>query len=81
MIVAHSDDDELGDQRIIYVPAQDHEQGSMWQVFKEHYRYPRIVTYERGPNYAPATYYVSESPNPVPDLIEPIGFIPQVKHT
>ncbi|WP_048172645.1 C69 family dipeptidase [Methanosarcina siciliae] len=45
MMAAHSDDDELGDQRIIYVPAQEHEQGSMRQVFEEHYRYPRLMTY------------------------------------
>ena len=81
MIVAHSDDDELGDQRIIYVPAQDHEQGAKRQVFEEHYRYPRIVTYERGPNYEPSTHHVRESPNSVPDLTKPIGYIPQVKHT
>lgn len=81
MIVAHSDDDELADQRIIYVPAQDHDQGTKRQVFEEHYRYPRIVTYERGPNYEPSTHHVRESPNPVPDLIKPIGYIPQVKHT
>ena len=28
VFVSYSDDDELGDQRIIYVPAADHEPGS-----------------------------------------------------
>jgi hypothetical protein len=41
MIVTHSDDnDELANQRIVYVPAQDHPAGAMRQVFKELYRYP-----------------------------------------
>lgn len=71
MIVAHSDDDELGDQRIIYVPAQTHQYGELRPVFKEHYRYPRIVSSDRGEGYNTSGY---------PDTI-PIGFIPQVKHT
>lgn len=29
MIVTHSDDNELSDQRLIYVPAQDHAPGSL----------------------------------------------------
>lgn len=74
MMVTHSDDDELGDQRIIYVPAQDHEQGEKRQVFEENYRYPRIVTNERGPGYQPVT-------DDAPDWTEPIGYIPQVRNT
>ena len=74
IMVAHSDDDELADQRIIYVPAQDHEQGAMRQVFSEHYRYPRIMTSKRGQGYQnPRLNY--------PDWAKPIGYIPQVKHT
>lgn len=71
MIVTHSDDNELADQRIVYVPAQDHPAGAIRQVFKELYRYPRIVTAERGPGYDTAGF------NPT----EPIGYIPQVEHT
>lgn len=71
MMVAHSDDDVLSDQRLIYVPAQDHEAGTMRQVFKEHYRYPRIVTDRRGPGYDTPGY----------PKTEPIGHIPQVAHT
>lgn len=77
MMVAHSDDDELSDQRIIYVPSQDHsspcnpkEPGTR-EVFKEHYRYPRIVTDQRGPNYNTPGY----------PQTQPIGSIPQVPHT
>lgn len=74
IMVAHSDDDELADQRIIYVPAQDHEPGAMRQVFSEHYRYPRIMTSKRGPGYQnPRLHY--------PEWAKPIGYIPQVKHT
>ena len=71
MMVAHSDDDELGDQRIIYVPAMDHKPGTMRQVFQEHYRYPRIVTDERGPGYTTSGYPPTQ----------PIGLIPQAAHT
>ncbi|WP_147820906.1 dipeptidase [Salidesulfovibrio onnuriiensis] len=49
MMVAHSDDDELGDQRLIYVPP--HKQEGSRQIFPESYRYPRISTTERGPGY------------------------------
>lgn len=71
MMVAHSDDDELGDQRIIYIPAQIHDNGTMRQVYQEHYRYPRIVTKERGPEYDTPGFPQSKA----------IGFIPQVKKT
>lgn len=50
MLVAHSDDDELGDQRLIYVPAKMQE-GSR-KIFSDAMRYPRIVTQDRGPGYA-----------------------------
>ncbi len=81
MMVAHSEDDELADQRIIYVPAKDHEHGANRQVFNEYYRYPRIVSHERGPNYEPSAHHVSESTSPIQSLTKPIGYIPQVKHT
>ena len=71
MLVAHSDDDELGDQRMIYVPAQTHEPGSMRPVFQEHYIYPRMVTDERGPQYNTPGY---------PET-KPLGYIPQVPQT
>jgi dipeptidase len=73
MFVAHSDDDELGDQRIIYIPAQDHQPGEMREIFTEHYRYPRVATGKRGPGYQPIA--------PTPDWAKPIGHIPQVKQT
>jgi len=49
MMVAHSDDDELGDQRLIHVPAR--KQTGKRQIFAEHYRYPRLSTTQRGPGY------------------------------
>ena len=42
MIVTHSDDNELADQRLIYVPARKQE--GKRQIFHEAYPYPRIVT-------------------------------------
>jgi dipeptidase len=74
MMVAHSDDDELGDQRIIFVPAQDHPPGARRQIYAEHYTYPRIVTDQRGPGY--------ENPDPSKyHDTKPIGSIEQVAHT
>jgi dipeptidase len=73
MFVTHSDDDELGDQRIIYIPDQDHKPGEMREIFQEHYRYPRVATDKRGPGY--------HSIDPAPGWAEPIGYIPQAEHT
>jgi len=50
MMVAHSDDDELGDQRMVFVPSR-FQTGSR-AIYQEHYRYPRINTNDRGPGYS-----------------------------
>ncbi|MCB1223635.1 MAG: C69 family dipeptidase, partial [Mesotoga sp.] len=81
MIVAHSDDNDLADQRIVYVPAQDHEPGSFRPVYcsavamgefhqYNSFIYPRIVS-DRAPAYDTPGYPLSI----------PIGMIPQVDHT
>lgn len=81
MIVAHSDDNDLADQRIVYVPAQDHEPGSFRPVYctavaigefpqYNSFIYPRIVS-DRAPAYDTSGYPASI----------PIGMIPQVAHT
>ncbi|SHO55411.1 dipeptidase [Vibrio quintilis] len=72
MRVTHSDDNELSDQRMIYVPAQDHEPGSFRAVVAgTDDAYPRLVSTDRGPNYQLEGY---------PDT-KAIGKIPQVEHT
>lgn len=71
MMVTHSDDDELGDQRIISVPAMTHKPGETRKIFAEHYKYPRINTNDRGPGYD----------KPGLDRTPSIGIIPQVKKT
>ena len=70
MMVAHSDDDDLSDQRIVSVPAMDHAEGSRRAVLPERYVYPRIASAERGP-----AYEVGGPPT------APLGYIPQVAHT
>lgn len=70
MIVAHSDDNELADQRIIHVPARDHKPGEMRNIYAETYYYPRIVTDERGDGYKEGG-----------KKSVPIGQIPEVEHT
>lgn len=71
MVVTHSCDDELGDQRLIYIPEKNYEPGQLRPIFAEHYRYPRIVSKDRGPGYNTASYLETD----------PIGYIPQVTHT
>lgn len=71
MVVTHSDDDELSDQRVIAVPAQDHADGATRPILAESYNYPRLVRKDRGRFYDTAGW---------PET-QPIGFIPQVSHT
>ena len=72
MMVTHSDDNELSDQRIIYVPAQHHAPNSLRGVVDgSSDPYPRLVSKERGPGYEMAG-------RPETPLI---GRIPQVAHT
>jgi dipeptidase len=72
MRVTHSDDNELSDQRLIYVPAMDHPEGSKRAVVAGvNDAYPRLVSDARGPNYK-----LEGDP-----LTQAIGHIPQVAHT
>jgi dipeptidase len=72
MRVTHSDDNELSDQRMIFVPAQDHDGSAPRAVVSGiNDAYPRLVTDKRGPNYELDGY--PETPA--------IGHIPQVPHT
>lgn len=68
--VSHSDDNDMGDQRMIYVPAADHELGAMRPVHKCETTYPRVVTDKLGPGY-----------NTSQEHSEVLGYIPQVEHT
>ncbi len=74
MTVTHCDDNELSDQRIIFVPAQDHKPGSKRQILQGCGPFPRMVTDQRGPGYDPK----HSQGHP---LTTPIGTIPQVAHT
>ncbi|MDR1941293.1 MAG: C69 family dipeptidase [Endomicrobium sp.] len=82
VFVAHSDDDDLEDQSIIYVPAKDYPAGSKRPVYAsavangELPRYnafsePRLVDPDRSPDYENKGYARSI----------PIGHIPQVART
>lgn len=72
MLVTHSDDNELSDQRLIYVPAQSHPPGRRRGIVDgTNDAYPRLVSQKRGPGYATPGW---------PDT-PLIGEIPQVAHT
>ena len=81
VMVSHSDDNDLMDQRIIYVPAAKHAPGTSRPVYCtaaamgefpqfNSFSYPRIVTAERGPGYDTAGLKSI-----------PLGTIPQVRET
>lgn len=74
-LMAHTDDAGGGaaDLRLIRVPAQDHPADAKRAVYSFFGGYPRLVSHERGPHYAPTR---DDEP-----LTEPLGFIPQVAHT
>lgn len=67
MLVTHSDDNELSDQRLIFVPAQAHAPGSLRSLVAGiNDGYPRLVSQARGPGYDlpdwPATPLIGEIP-------------------
>ncbi len=81
VMVSHSDDNDLMDQRILYIPAQKHTPGSMRPVFctaaamgefpeYNAFIYPRMVTADRGRGYN------TEGAKSVP-----LGYIPQTRET
>lgn len=72
MVVTHSDDDELSDQRVVRVPGARHKRGAKRPILPENYNYPRLKVDDRGEYYR------------MPDWAEatqPIGHIPQVART
>jgi len=80
--VTHSDDNELMDERLIFVPAMDHDPGETRNVYCSacalgeypeyaSFSYPRVVCAERGPGYD-----TQGSPVSIP-----LGAIPQVPRT
>ena len=82
VMVAHSDDGELNDQRLVYVPSADHESGSLRPVYYDAaslgekpeyhgYNMQRYVGNDRGP-----IYIDPDQPQNIA-----LGFIPQVEHT
>ena len=71
-ITSHTNDCGHCDPRIAYVPAQDYEPGAERAVYEFILDYPRYCSYDRGP-----TYY----PKAGEEIMEPIGYIPQVEHT
>ena len=66
VIISHSDDDELGDQRIIYVPAADHQPGSKRPVYYDACSFEvvtlRYIGTSRGPGYDTPGLVRTENP-------------------
>ena len=82
MLVSHSDDNDLGDQSIVFVPARDWPKGSLRPVYASAvavgdqpqfnaFTVPRLVDGKRAPGYA--------NPGNPPSI--PVGHIPQAAHT
>ncbi|MDR2604655.1 MAG: C69 family dipeptidase [Desulfovibrio sp.] len=81
-MVSHSDDNDLMDQSIVYVPARDWPQGALRPVYPsaaaltdmpewDAYLLPRLNAPERAPGYD----------HPEVARTKPLGFIDQVAHT
>lgn len=71
MYVTHSDDNELSDERLVYVPAADHPAKSKRPVYPHLTGYPRLVCEGVAPPYDLSDFKKTE----------PLGYIPQVAHT
>ena len=82
VMVSHSDDNDLNDQSIVYVPARDWPEGAQRPVYdsavavKENpatntFLVPRLSDPKRAPG-----YNHPDTPHTIP-----VGFIPQVRHT
>lgn len=68
ILIGHSDDNAMEDQRIIYIPAKDHPKGSKRAIYKPSSE-PRLVAPER------AKAYAGEKPSEI------LGYIDEVEHT
>lgn len=69
-LISHSDDNELGDERIVYIPAKDHPPGSKRAIYACGTTYPRLVS----PNVSGA-YKVGGTETKI------LGYIDEVPHT
>src|SRR3989304_6993015 len=72
VIVAHTDDNEMEDERIIYVPAQNYKKGAKRPITPLLPGDPRYVGKDRGPGYARLKGFAA---SPI------TGYIDQVEHT
>ena len=82
VMVSHSDDNDLGDQSLVFVPARDWPEGAQRPVYDSAvavqenpatntFLVPRLSDPKRAPGYN----------HPDTPRTTPIGFIPQVRHT
>ena len=82
VMVSHSDDNDLGDQSLVFVPARDWPEGAQRPVYDSAvavqenpatntFLVPRLSDPKRAPGYT----------HPATPRSTPIGFIPQVRHT
>jgi dipeptidase len=71
VMTTHTGDCRVCDFRLIYVPAKDHQSSERRPVFRFKKEYPRIVSVDRAPDYAPRA---GQKP-------EIAGYIPEVEHT
>lgn len=80
VISAHSNDGEgKTDPRLVKIPARDYSDGELRPVYYSPEQYPRYVGYARNAS----AYYPENCEAGASDckVMQPIGFIPQVRHT
>ena len=78
IMVAHTDDagSDASDLRLVRVPAKDHKADALRPVYRFRDGYPRVVSSERAPGYAPAKAKGEEE-----EESKPIGYVKEVSHT
>lgn len=80
VISAHSNDGEgQTDPRLVKIPARDYDDGELRPIYYSPEQYPRYVGYTRNAS----AYYPENCEAGASDckVMQPIGFIPQVRHT
>jgi dipeptidase len=69
LLVGHTDDNDLGDERMVYIPAKDHPANAKRPIYVQKTKYPRLV--------APR----AEAYNVGDVQDKPVGYIDEAAHT
>ena len=69
VILVHSDDDELNNQRVIYVPPVNHKPRSKRAVYNYVCPYRRLVSKSRGPRKGQSLFFMPDTASSFKDAV------------